>query len=294
VSSGGARLSELVAQAALAHPGLAHHPDQACLARLGPGQGVLQGGHLLGPTDERRHATRTGDGPHAQASGFENEDAKRLGRSLHVEAAEVAQAEPARDKAGGVLGEVRPARFGQGFHAMGQAHGVTQGGVGHAGVVADAAHHYLARVQPEADREAQPLGAAQLFGIGRYRLGQVQSGRAGPPGVVLMGDGGAEESHDPVARELVDGAFEAVDAVGEDLEEALHDARKKRCMMPAQSSGSRPAWRSIEPDTSAKRTVTCLRSPSNARRSRRIFSARWSGGAGSAGACRGPLNEVPQ
>ncbi len=53
-------------------------------------------------------------------------------------------------------------------------------------------------------------------------------------------------------------------------------------MIPAQSSAPRPAARSIEPVTSAKRTVTCLRSPSSARRSRRIFSARCSGVAGRA------------
>ena len=41
--------------------------------------------------------------------------------------------------------------------------------------------------------------------------------------MVLMGDRGAEQGHDPVAGELVDGALEALDRVGEDREEALHD-----------------------------------------------------------------------
>src|SRR4051812_39234822 len=38
--------------------------------------------------------------------------------------------------------------------------------------------------------------------------------------------------------------------------------RKNRSMTRAQSSGSSPSARSMEPATSAKRTVTCLRSPS--------------------------------
>src|SRR5215470_16775948 len=43
------------------------------------------------------------------------------------------------------------------------------------------------------------------------------------------------------------------------------------------SSGSRSARNSIDPLSSAKSTVTCLRSPSSARRDVRIFSARWRG-----------------
>src|SRR5262249_49316605 len=52
--------------------------------------------------------------------------------------------------------------------------------------------------------------------------------------------------------------------------------------------------RSIEPFTSAKRTVTCFRSPSSAERVVRIFSARWFGvyartsRTGAAPARRGP------
>ncbi len=42
--------------------------------------------------------------------------------------------------------------------------------------------------------------------------------------MVLVRDGRAEQRHDAVAGVLVDGALEAVDAVGEDLEEALEDS----------------------------------------------------------------------
>src|SRR4029077_4120437 len=49
---------------------------------------------------------------------------------------------------------------------------------------------------------------------------------------------------------------------------------KKRSMILCHSSGSTCSARSIEPFTSAKRTVTCLRSPSRALRDVRIFSAR--------------------
>jgi hypothetical protein len=46
---------------------------------------------------------------------------------------------------------------------------------------------------------------------------------ARPLGVILMRDRRAEQRHDSIARVLVDGAFEAVNALGEDREEAVHD-----------------------------------------------------------------------
>src|SRR5262245_23549910 len=52
---------------------------------------------------------------------------------------------------------------------------------------------------------------------------------------------------------------------------------KKRSKILCHSSASTCSARSIEPFTSAKRTVTCFRSPSRALREVRIFSARWRG-----------------
>src|SRR5262245_43630816 len=52
---------------------------------------------------------------------------------------------------------------------------------------------------------------------------------------------------------------------------------KKRSMILCHSSGSTCSERSIDPFTSAKSTVTCLRSPSRALRVVRIFSTRWLG-----------------
>ena len=53
------------------------------------------------------------------------------------------------------------------------------------------------------------------------------------------------------------------------------------------TSGSVPSASAIEPFTSAKSTVTCLRSPVSVVRAARILSARCAGVAGSAAAGRG-------
>jgi hypothetical protein len=46
---------------------------------------------------------------------------------------------------------------------------------------------------------------------------------AGPLRVILMSDRSSEQRHDAVAGELVDRAFEAVHALGQDRKEAIHD-----------------------------------------------------------------------
>src|SRR5262249_11797474 len=48
-------------------------------------------------------------------------------------------------------------------------------------------------------------------------------------------------------------------------------------MTPCQASGSACSDKSIEPLTSANKTVTCFRSPSSVARVARILSARWLG-----------------
>jgi hypothetical protein len=78
-----------------------------------------------------------------------------------------------------------------------------------------------ARREVDAALEPQPVGVGAQ--VGAQPLAQVQGGPAGAPGVVLVCDRRAEERHDAVAGVLVDGALEAVHAVGQDLEEAVED-----------------------------------------------------------------------
>jgi hypothetical protein len=56
------------------------------------------------------------------------------------------------------------------------------------------------------------------------RSDQVERGVTAAPRVVLVRDRRPEEGHDAVAAEVVDGAFEAMDARREDLEEAVEHA----------------------------------------------------------------------
>jgi hypothetical protein len=119
------------------------------------------------------------------------------------------------DEAGVWLGEV--------LHARRQTHGVALRGVVHAQVFADRAHDYFAGVQTHAGGEAEAVLALELGCVAGDLVFQVERRVAGALGVILVRDRRSEEGHDAVAGELVDETFEALDAFGEDGEEAGHD-----------------------------------------------------------------------
>ena len=64
--------------------------------------------------------------------------------------------------------------------------------------------------------------------------------------------GRAEEGHESVAEELIDGALVPVDLGQHQLESAVHDSWT--------SSGSSLSVSAVKPETSTKSTVTSLRS----------------------------------
>jgi histidine ammonia-lyase len=124
----------------------------------------------------------------------------------------------------GALGQVGIAGLGQGLHPLREANRVADRGVLTAALGADHARHHLARVDPDPGREVEAVLAAKLGRVLRDVIEHSQRRVAGAPGVVLVGDRRPEHGHDPVAGEFVDGALEAVNRIGEDREEALHDS----------------------------------------------------------------------
>jgi hypothetical protein len=96
--------------------------------------------------------------------------------------------------------------------------GVADGRVVHAEAVADGADHHLARVEPHAE-------AQRLFPLADRVLDR-RRGEDRALRVVLVGDRRAEERHEAIAEELIDGALVAVDlgeAEGEEpVQEVVH------------------------------------------------------------------------
>jgi hypothetical protein len=243
-----------VVEAALADPRLGDDPDRRPLPGAGSLQRRFQQRHLLVAADEAGEAALARE-VEPRASGADAgqlEDPHRPARPLDLELAQVIQLEEAVGELGGGFGQVGLPRLGQRLHPLRQADRVADRGVAVI-ALADRAGDHLARVDPDPGGEVETVLAAQLGGVLGDVVEHPQRRVAGAARMVLVGDRGAEDGHDPVAGEFVDRALEAAHLVGEDREEALHD--------PAPLLGSCCSARSIEPMTSAKSTVTCLRSP---------------------------------
>ena len=116
----------------------------------------------------------------------------------------------------GVVADDDGAGLGEGLQPAG---GVDD--VAHRGRVATGAQgpdEHLAGV--DADAHPQRVGARLGGEVGHRRL-QPERGAHGTLGVVLVGDGGAEDGEQPVADDLVDTAAEVGDVGGQALEEAV-------------------------------------------------------------------------
>ena len=106
---------------------------------------------------------------------------------------------------------------GELLHPAGQVRGLAHRRVVHVQVAADGPHHHLARVEAHPDRHRRRL--AGLVAADGWLHGE--GGVAGAERVVFVGDRGAEQRHDAVAHDLVDGAVEAVDRLHHPLEHGV-------------------------------------------------------------------------
>ena len=219
-------LGELVAEAALAGSCIGDHADDLRVPRDRLLERRLERGHLALAADELGEAARVGDveaGPHPP-DALELEDVQQVVQPLDAGFAQIAELEVAGHELGRVPGEERLPGIGHLLHALREPDRVAERRVVHAEIVADLPDHDLARVEAHADREPEAVREAHLVRVAPQLVLQVERGPARALRVVLVRDRGAEERHDPVAGVLVDGPLEPVHAVGEELEEAIHDA----------------------------------------------------------------------
>jgi hypothetical protein len=106
--------------------------------------------------------------------------------------------------------EDRP-RIGELFHPRREMRGLTDGRIVHVKVGPDRPNDHLSRVEAHADANRDAVLPAHALRVLLYRLLHPERRVAGADGVILMGNGCAEERHDAVAHNLVDGSLVAVD-----------------------------------------------------------------------------------
>jgi hypothetical protein len=220
-----AALEELEAEAALAGARLRDDADRLSIPGGALLERVLERADVGGAADETGEPARPGD-VEARSRGAEPDEPvhlDRLGHALHPELAEILEVEVAAGERRGGGGQVAGVGRGERLHALREADRMPLRCVVHAQVVADLADDDLARVDPHARREADAVLALHLGRVARDLVSQAERRVACPLRMVLVRDGRPEQRHDAVARVLVDGALEAVHAVGQDREEAIED-----------------------------------------------------------------------
>ena len=204
--------SQHVSQARLPHPRLAREGDRA----------VPPGPHLVPGLDQRRDLCRP---PHERAQiglglhprlrlrlGHHLIGPDRIGQALQLQLAQRSHEEPPSHQLVGVLAHHERARRGVVLEAGGQVRRLPDDGVAVGrGRRTHVGQHDHPGVHGDADRQLDAVPQAHLLGDGAERLEQVEAGRHGPAGVVLVGYGMAEVGEDPVADEPGDAPVVAAD-----------------------------------------------------------------------------------
>jgi hypothetical protein len=208
-------MDELVEEAGLPHARLADHRDHLP-APLGRSlEGALEQFHLGIPPHEAREPARRcafEPRPHGARAG-DLIDIDGLAQPLDPDGAQRRDGDVALGASQCVRGHHDRAGGGQLLHASGQMGGLAHGGVVHAQVAPDGAHDHIARVQANPDLDGDPLIPADAFRVLPHGFLHPERRVARAHGVILVGEGGAKERHDPVAHHLIHGALVAVNRI---------------------------------------------------------------------------------
>jgi hypothetical protein len=121
----------------------------------------------------------------------------------------------------GVGRQQHRARGGELFHARRQVGRLANRAVVDAEITPNGSHHHLPRVETHPDLRPNAMIAPHLLGVPTDCHLHVERGVACPHCVILVGEGGAEEGHDPVAHHLVHGALVAVDGLHHPFEHRI-------------------------------------------------------------------------
>ena len=118
-----------------------------------------------------------------------------------------------RDQPDGIGGCENGTGLGHLLHAGGQVCRLPHRRVVHLEIAADGPDHHLAGVQAYPDLRLDPVQPAKAFGVPLDGLLHPERGIARPHRVIFVGQRSAEERHDPVSHDLVDGALVEVDGL---------------------------------------------------------------------------------
>ena len=220
------RAGELPHQTRLADARLPGDADDLAFAGGGALEPPLEAAHLVLAAEEA--GQRAGRRLHARGRrrAAQLEDRDRLLEALDRHRAVRLDLDVAIGEAAGGVGDERRPRPGQLLHARRQVCRLAHGAVLDVEVAADRAHDDVAGVEAHADLHVDALPPPQLVGVAADRALHAQRRVAGAHGVVLVGDGRAEQGHDAVAHHLVDRALVAMDRLHHALEHGIEEGAR--------------------------------------------------------------------
>ena len=215
---------ELMAEAAFADTGLADDSGQLATSPRKAGvERALQRAQLLFAADQAGQAAFAGDveGPEGFADRLELEDLDIAG-ALDLAPHRLSELEVALSERRARRAEADLAGPGELLHPLREPDRMTDRGIGHVAALADRADDDLTRIHADPHGEIEAGRFAQLIAEPGQLTSHLQGREACPARVVLVRERGAEDRHDAVAGELVDGTLEGVHADREKLEAAVH------------------------------------------------------------------------
>jgi hypothetical protein len=190
---------ELLGAAELLHLGIA--ADEA--RQPAPGGRLEAGARRAGP----RHLVDL----HGVGEPLHRHETQRL--HLDIALGQRQRIERDHDRAG----------IGKLLHASGEMRRLADRGIVHVQIRPDGTYDHLARVEPHADLDGHALRAEDLLRIPCDALLHPQRRVTRPDGMILVGEGRAEEGHDPVAHDLIHRALVAVDGLHHQLEDGVEE-----------------------------------------------------------------------
>ena len=219
------RVGQLVDEARLAHSRLADNRRNLTVPGVGELLGTAQLLQLGVAPDEARQPAPGAcleTGPRRARSCY-LVDLYRVGESLHRHGTKRPHGDVALGQRERIGGDHDRTGIGELFHARGQVRRLADGGVVHVEIAADGAHDDFPRVEPDPDLHVHAVCAARALRVARHQLPHPERRVARAHRVVLVGQGRAEERHDPVAHHLVDSALVAVHGLHHDLEDGVEE-----------------------------------------------------------------------
>jgi hypothetical protein len=145
------------------------------------------------------------------------------GQTLHNRQSERLDVHGTLSETSGVRGDEDRARHGHLLHPGGEMGGLADSGIVHVEIAPDRPDDDFTGVQADPNVERYPVAFLDLLRVLRDCLLHPQSRVASAYCMVLLGERRAEERHDAVAHDLVDGALVAVDGLHHVFENGIEE-----------------------------------------------------------------------